>query len=357
MGLYEEIKFLSKRYFGTDCYLTYIPHLDRNGNQIKLKRGFPGNPNDGTGGTAREFYSKDKYTLVLNASTATIAGAQLRGRQIYNSVDINGLENDISADRWTLTIGDDGTLNCYSPDITVSQLLNMGVTNALTGFYPLINEGNIIAIESSKEPRQVIGQLPNKDIIVLTCDGRTAVNSGLTYNEVCEILLDEYPDIVFAYNLDGGGSAQTVLRGAMLNRPIDENGKVERNVFDFLYIDRDEEVTEDYMRLAEMIADNRKLIMELKSVADRHPNPANFEKTPEIVNNLNNVVDSGVYRILSSTIGSPFQNTTSGFSMHFTIDKERGMHQQMAIPFGRTANQKVMRRTKTEGAWSSWYEV
>lgn len=356
-GFYSEIYFKTLRKYNTDCYITYIPHLDADGNRIVLKRGFPGDtPNDGSSDTAQNYFKNSNATLVTNASTATISGKQLRGRQIFEGNDINGLEDDTSADRWTLVLEEDGTLNAYEPDVTVSELLNQGVKNALVGFFPLIMNNEEIQRDSSKEPRQVIGQLSNKDIIFLTCDGRTKVNDGLTYKEVCDVFLEEYPDVRFAYNLDGGGSAQTVLRGSMLNKPIDENGTEARNVFDFLYIEKQESVDPDYQRLLEIIAENRWLTMQLFSITDQHPTPATWENISETISNLNTINESGVYHLLSSTTGSPFNGISSGFALHFTIDSDRDMHQQVAIPFVRSSSHKIMRRTKTEGAWSSWFE-
>lgn len=356
-GFYSEIYFTALRKHDTDCYITYVPHLDTEGNQIVLKRGFPDNtPNNGSSDTAKNYFKSSNATLVTNASTATISGEQLRGRQIFEGEDINGLEDEVSADRWTLAIEDDGTLTSYEPDVTVSELLDQGVKNALVGFYPLINDNEIIQRDSSKEPRQVIGQLPNKDLIILTCDGRTLANAGLTYDEICDVLLEEYSDIRFAYNLDGGGSAQTVLRGSMLNKPIDSEGTKARDVFDFLYIEKEEDIEPNYQRLLEIIADNRWLTMQLYSIADRHPEPAIWENVSETISDLNNITESGVYHLLSSTTGSPYNGVSSGFALHFTIDPDRDMHQQVAVPFVRSSSHKIMRRTKTEGAWSNWFE-
>src|SRR5699024_6780096 len=111
-------------------------------------------------------------------------------------------------------------------------------------------DGKIIAKDNDyspstilSHPRQAIAQLPNKDLIFFSCDGREnnaddMIEKGMTLTEVAETLLDHY-DIQFAYNLDGGGSASSVVRSHKLNKSMDSRKTEERKVLDFLYIGRD----------------------------------------------------------------------------------------------------------------------
>src|SRR5690606_15519393 len=67
---YNEVSHFRGRKFDTTYYITHIPHLDSQGNIIKLKRGLYGNdPNKPAHMTPSDFARKTKATFVSNAST------------------------------------------------------------------------------------------------------------------------------------------------------------------------------------------------------------------------------------------------------------------------------------------------
>ena len=78
-------------------------------------------------------------------------------------------------------------------------------------------------VHAGKYIRQVIGQFQNGDWFTFTCDALkgsiTANESGLTYDVIADFLISK--GAKFAYALDGGGSAQTVI-GQMPVNPIYE---------------------------------------------------------------------------------------------------------------------------------------
>jgi exopolysaccharide biosynthesis protein len=238
---YEEIT--SERFYDeisqTVYYITTVPHKDKNGNLIKLQKEFQNDVmNSGDGETPRSFATRTGATLVTNASIWNNNDSmQIVGIQVKDGVVLQ----DTAGTSYTLGIKEDNTLVAYPPSVSAQEILDDGVINTFTAFFPMIENGlevnpsiyNIIGNPSQPNPRQVIAQMPNKDIIFLTCEGRLPDNVGMTYADCIRILLEL--GVTFAYCLDGGGSAQTVLRNVLINQPIDKNFTEERKVSDFIY--------------------------------------------------------------------------------------------------------------------------
>ena len=92
------------------------------------------------------------------------------------------------------------------------------------GFYPIvINHENASETSvqhstgwSAHAQRQIIGQFDNGDYAILTCEGRNYANStGWSMPQaqaICQGL-----NLKFAYNLDGGGSTETVIGDRQIN--------------------------------------------------------------------------------------------------------------------------------------------
>ena len=290
---YNEVSHFKGRKFDTTYYITHIPHLDSYGNMIKLKRGIQGNdPNKPEHITPSQFARKTKATFVSNASTGSGTQLKLHGQQIYNGQildSIKGDEYDPLNDRWTLAIGDDNSLTSFPPDVQASEIRSQGYNNTVSGFGPIISDGKIIVKDDDyspntivSHPRQVIAQLPNKDLIFFSCDGRennthTMIEKGMTLQEVAETLLDHY-DIEFAYNMDGGGSTSSVVRSHKLNRSMDESKTEERKVLDFLYIGRDsvqlrdqdmQNAYQDIGEVRDMVQEVRGMLYSLRRVSGK----------------------------------------------------------------------------------------
>jgi len=437
---YNEVSHFKGRKFDTTYYITHIPHLDSNGNVIKLKRGIQGNdPNKPEHITPSQFARKTKATFVSNASTGSGTQLKLHGQQLYNGQILDSIKGDEYAplnDRWTLAIADDNTLTSFPPNVTASEIRNKGYNNTVSGFGPIISDGKIIVKEGdyspntiTSEPRQVIAQLPNKDLIFFSCDGRennthTMIEKGMTLQEVAETLLDHY-DIEFAYNMDGGGSTSSVVRSHKLNKSMDENKTEERKVLDFLYISRDsvqlrdqdmQNAYQDIGEVRDMVQEVRGMLYSLRRVSgkefgitgydqytgylsfDDEGNPkkkfymgtegfrmfdydtsstwlkvvpdyiqfmgkalATNYSAPPNVTDLNNIELGGTYHATSKAKGSPYPNTSScvvtQYNITYSLKDDDTTAFQFAVPFARSQNVRMKRRTYAQGAWSQWFDV
>lgn len=241
---YDEITY--EKYRDTtsksNYYITHVPNKDKNGQTIKIKHGYQNDlMNSGVGETARNFSKRHTTSLAVNASIWDVSTGLIKGVQIQDGIIKQDVDGGTS---YTLGIKEDNTFIVFPPSTPASSILTAGCIDAVTGFFPMIQ--NSVAVDSAiygvignpneAHPRNVIAQLPNKDILFLTCEGKTSANLGMTYTDVIRILLAR--GVTTAYCLDGGGSAQTVVRGLMINSPSDDAGKTERKVADFLYVEK-----------------------------------------------------------------------------------------------------------------------
>lgn len=113
-----------------------------------------------------------------------------------------------------LTIDAAGDLGYAEADVDAYELVANGIVSAVCGFLPIIvNYEPTVAETANSEvhaQRQIIGQWGNGDYAIVTCEGRGYHNSdGWTLPEaqtICKKI-----GLKFAYNLDGGGSTETML--------------------------------------------------------------------------------------------------------------------------------------------------
>ena len=131
---------------------------------------------------------------------------------------------------YPLCIDVNGTLSApYPRSVDTGTMLNDGITQAITGWGKLVDNFKITVEDIAAEIvhqgtyiRQSIGQYQNGDYAVCTVDqsrGNVKNEAGLTYEALAQIFVDH--GVKFAYSLDGGGSAETVIGKRQLN-PIYE---------------------------------------------------------------------------------------------------------------------------------------
>lgn len=348
---YYNVKY--ERYFdevsNTEYHITKIPHKDKDNNVIKLKRGFANdNFSDGVLETPRNFSNRKNLSFVANASIFDTSTNISQGVQINNSEII---QNSPHYQNYTLGIKEDNTLISYPSDVTAQEIVDDGCHIGLTGFYPIIENGvkpeysNFInsSIVEGKYARQIIGNNNNNDIIFITVQGKGIKGLGMTYEDMYRI--SSLHGLVNSYCLDGGGSAQTIVRGSLINSPMDSDGYEERKVSDFLYVEkavdnnRGVNYNYDFGKISKNVSDLSVDIESLNNI------PKNVEKPTD----LNNISTNGFYWAQNSTLNSPGE--ISYAVLHFQYDTTNAT--QIAYPYHTTDSQILMRRT-TGGVWSSW---
>lgn len=434
---YNEITYISGRKFDTTYKIVHIPYRDSDGNVIQIRKGISGaNPSRPDHITPRQFSKQKGATFVSNASTGSGSTLKLHGQQIYNGQILDS-DKDYSAlkDRWTLAMKDDNTMTAFPQSTTAQQIKDMGYNNTWSGFGPLIMEGTVVYSTGDyspnsevSHPRTVVAQLPNKDTLIFTCEGRIEAGrlkeKGMTLPEVTQTLYAHYGDIQFAYNLDGGGSSSSVLRSRMLNDTVDEERTMERNVLDFIYVGKDPKQIRDrdIQKAYEDIGDVRKdvqkvmgLLVNFREINGqelrllKHTNytgivamdgdtpkqkfymqPGQFRfwdygtgstwfrvtndsmelhnrelarnfSAPESVTNCNNLAKGGTYHVPRTAKGSPYPNQSSAIVTQYNVTysdfEDAATTFQTAVPFARSVNYKMKRRTYAQGAWSQWFDV
>ncbi len=186
------------------------------------------------------YAKREKTAFAMNAGLFDVANAVPLGQTIIDGVSIvnekhpqgaNG-ETISETECYPLCIDANGWLSAPYPNtVDTATMIADGVVQATTGWVKLVENYEIAADEIVTEivhpqpyVQNVIGQFDNGDYIVCSVSNRgygdSAPNDhGLTYTQVAQILVDK--GVKFAYALDGGGSAQTVLGMRHIN-PIYE---------------------------------------------------------------------------------------------------------------------------------------
>jgi len=181
-------------------------------------------PNGSGGGeySALDYSAVKPFPIIINAGLFNNGeGAKTPiGRVIQNGVAIQ--DNDTILE--VLTIDNNGDLSFDTGTTPAADLIASGVVSAVSGFGRIIVDYTKITQEEYVRPnrwnedsqRQVIGQFGNGDYGILTIEGRNFDNSiGLGLGDVQD-LCAQY-NFKFAFNLDGGGSTETVYGEKQVN--------------------------------------------------------------------------------------------------------------------------------------------
>lgn len=178
-----------------------------------------------------KFADSNGYLMAINSGLGSPATHKIDGIAVQNGVVIYNTPAEYHAGSMPLTIDANGDLSYAPANADANELVASGIVSALCGFCPIIVDYNPVNPPTvsnvthftQNAQRQIIGQFGNGDYAIVTCEGRNFNNSdGWTIAEaqtICKKL-----GLKFAYNLDGGGSTQTVLGKKQLNT-IYENEK------------------------------------------------------------------------------------------------------------------------------------
>ena len=126
-------------------------------------------------------------------------------------------------------------------NITVDYLLSLGITNCFSGYSPIIENNNVFDyttitnlsdtnniakyfkeyIVEQKHPRQLIAQDNDGIYYTIAILGRSCYNDGMNYDEMIQYFKTK--NFANVFNLDGGGSTQTVFNQNSLIFPAVDN--------------------------------------------------------------------------------------------------------------------------------------
>lgn len=175
--------------------------------------------------------SHDEYDLYINGG--------MSGIYIFD-----GIVNQTSRLDCPYYLGftSDNTMKFYNGlknDFSLNNLLNDNIVNCLSGFSPLVVNHNAFdftditdlsgsseiaqAFEDSlpvKHPRQIIGQDDDNNFYIFSIMGRFNNSEGFNYDEMVNYCLSK--ELKNAFNLDGGGSMQTVYNKNYIFYPSQE---------------------------------------------------------------------------------------------------------------------------------------
>ena len=228
-----EISMEYNRRDGSNFCLLRIPRFTLTGKRIMPRVALAGG-RIGKGMAVGNYIKQEKALCVINAglfnasSMVPLGQTVINGSSVSNS-NITTVDGAVisSAECYPLCIDGNGDLSApYARGTSTSTLIAAGVVHAVTGWGQMI--GNFSASNSSKFNeivhngkyiRQCIGQYDNGDYMVCTvdasCKGKAANDAGMTYDTLADLLTAR--GVKFAYSLDGGSSAETVIGLRQIN--------------------------------------------------------------------------------------------------------------------------------------------
>ena len=240
---YDEITVKTYQNANGEYYVTTIPTHDKHDRPIEIYKEFAFD--DYCAGqedileTSVTHATRNKTSLTINASRFNVNTNMYSGIQIKDGI-VHRAENNAD---WTLGYKrDEHLFEAYPKNVTAETMIADGVTDTFAGFHPLVINGErtdstvygSTNTVTAKHPRQVIAQLKDKTIQIFTFRGREYGHEGYTYEELITVLMSH--GVNFAYNLDGGGSTQTIKSGILVNSPIDSKFTEMRKVSDFINV-------------------------------------------------------------------------------------------------------------------------
>lgn len=199
---------------------------------------------DGAKRSALQYSRDNSCAVVVNAGLFNVTTYQPVGQTILDGVSVTNtpMKDDngypiSDTECYPLCIDANGILSApYPRSVDTGTMIVDGITQAITGWGKIVDNYEIALDDIKAEIvhgglyiRQSIGQYQNGDYAICTVDqSRNGVvnENGITYEALAQIFVDH--GVRFAYSLDGGGSAQTVVGNRQLN-PIYE-GTVGRRV-------------------------------------------------------------------------------------------------------------------------------
>lgn len=208
----------------TNYYVVRIPQTRSNGDK---QYPFLYAPN-GIGQaveSALQMNTRDGFYLAINAGIGGTYTIEQGVLPIGCLIENGTLLQQGSAPNWyILTVDENGYMEAAQPDTNGNTLISDGVISGVVGFVPIVVDGEAVdpsvyapmPHDDQVAQRQIIGQFDNGDYCIVSCEGRNFDNStGWTIPQAINVMLSL--GVRFAYNLDGGGSVETVIGNEQLN--------------------------------------------------------------------------------------------------------------------------------------------
>ena len=235
----------------TGCKIVTIPATLSDGTNIEPKVTLTASTLGGSDmKSALEYATDNKMAVVMNAGLFNTSTKVPKGQTIINGTSITNspMTDDMGTaisdeESYPLCIGSSGELSApYARSVDTSTMIADGVKYAVTGWCTLIENGaakysdfnTVDIVHKNSYSRQVIGQYEDGDYFILTTT--SSDKSGMTYAAINEILLSLSKKVKFAYSLDGGGSAETVVDRTQINTIYE--GTYGRKVPTLIYFDQ-----------------------------------------------------------------------------------------------------------------------
>ena len=199
---YTVIRIYKHKIDGTEQYpFVYAPNGAQSGDKSTI-----------------ELLQDEAWLLAINAGIFDMTHCTPDGITIQNGSVVKNAVSTVHPQCKPLTIDSNGNLGYAAYNANASTLVSQGIVSAVCGFIPIIidytpvpsSEWNSVSHYTENAQRQIIGQFGNGDYAIVTCEGRNFNNSdGWTIAEaqtICQKI-----GLKFAYNLDGGGSTETMI--------------------------------------------------------------------------------------------------------------------------------------------------
>lgn len=158
------------------------------------------------------------FKLAINSGIFDMSTGKPDGIVIQNGAIIQDKPSATHSGCRPLTIDKNGDLSYEEADVSAAQMILDGVESSVCGFMPIIvnyekfprSKWNSVNHYDAAAQRQIIGQYGNGDYCIITSEGRDFDSSvGWTIAQVQDICV--HLGLKFAYNLDGGGSTETMI--------------------------------------------------------------------------------------------------------------------------------------------------
>ncbi|MBI2123030.1 MAG: phosphodiester glycosidase family protein, partial [Armatimonadetes bacterium] len=163
--------------------------------------------------SGRILIPEDGYVLAVNEADAGLLLQLHAGERVWMKLDL-------------------------TPDLEVISALGGGPRLVKEGreFIPFDWEWFSHRLHQKRAPRTAVGITEAGKLLLVTVDGRSRQNTGMTLRELAQVMISL--SAREAMNLDGGGSATMVVGGRIMNEPSDGRERPVASALIILYRSR-----------------------------------------------------------------------------------------------------------------------